>query len=226
MTRILLVDHGDAVTLEPLGEGPAEVGFLASPALALHRIPLFETRPRAMLAEARARAADLTAADPSALFVALGPREADGAAWAAFADPEVVARALDAAAAAGHDLRHLVPAPLALPVTGAAVRADHAGAAWVRDPAVAAVLEPVLADAILADAPVTPAHAVGAAVQATAPFALDLRQGPFRRRVRWWAQRIWQRRIGALAATALALAAAPAIVIAWRDAAALNAPTR
>ena len=182
---------------------------LASPGeqVALHWLELAEglTRPQAAAA-ARLLLADASAEPLARMHVAVGTPER-GMTPVALVSAERMSAWLDAAAAAGVDPDALVPSPLLLAPPEQGFVRREAGAVYdYRGPAAAFSLEPDLAVALVAEAPVEEVdearfEAELAPILAAPP--LDLRQGPFARIRRW---RVEGRRVRRLGALAIALA--------------------
>ncbi|QMW21739.1 hypothetical protein [Sandaracinobacteroides saxicola] len=215
MRRWLLLDpRGVSVLHDPPG-ATETVGVVALPALALHRVALFETAPRRLRAEIAERGAALSAEAPEGLHVAAGTRDAEGQAWIAVARAEAMAAIV--AGFAPHDPVSIVPAPLLLAAAADVAVAHLPDLTLLRAAEFAASVEPSLGGMML--------EGRSAAVEPWPPalpedgVPLDLRQGRFARRLRWWRERRWQRRLGVLSLLVLLLAVVPAALHRWQAAA-------
>ena len=201
-----VVDRGETLSSLP----PAAATVLAVPGdeVAVHWLDLAEgLAPAQAAAAARLMLADATVEPLSAMHVAVGRAER-GRTPAALVPEARMAEWMAAAAEAGLDPQAVVPAPLLLPAPESGfVRRPLNGLSDYRGPAAAFTLEPELAEAVVAGAPVetiderTFESRLGPLV---ASPALDLRQGPFARRRQWQIDRRRTRRIAAFA-VALAL---------------------
>ncbi len=225
MTLALLTAEG----LEPLT--PAEAGdrltaVLGSDDVALHRVQLSATTPRERLAEARMRAVDLAARPVEELHVALGPPLPDGSAWIAIIAAERMEAWTALVEAAGRPVDGLVPAALLLDAPGEGATMARIGEqVLLRTADAGGLVEPEIARLMLGTAIAPrPASLLPFAPAARPdPLPLDLRQGAFAPRLRWWTLgwvRIWA---AILAALALLLALAPFAIDAARTRAAIAA---
>ncbi|MFQ3594724.1 MAG: type II secretion system protein GspL [Sphingomonadaceae bacterium] len=218
MTRLLLLtDAAGVTTLADGSDGPV-VGVIPGDDVALHRVILAATG-KARMAEARAMAETLCATPIAEVHLALGPEDEEGKSWLALADPDRVEAHLARLRASGVEPDALVPAPLLLPEpkadTAAAARLGNSLLVRRRD--LAACLEPPLAEALGAPADPPPF------VPAPAPEAelpLDLLQGRFAHRTRWWRDRVFRIAAGVLLGLALLLALVPVVAAQLRAGAA------
>lgn len=217
--RVFLVQAGAVAALQPGDPEAPAVGIIPGDDVALHRIWLSGATARERRAEARMRASDLAAEPLDDLHVALAPAGDAGDWWLALIGRERMAAHLATFAAAGVDPDHLVPAPLLLPAADSGVAAARLGdLCLLRGSDFAASVEPELA-ALLA-----PGTTPGAFTpEMTDPPPLDLRQGEFARKLRWWRLRWVQVAVAALVLVALLLAALPAVVAEGRARAAAAA---
>lgn len=205
MTHYLATSDGIAAIPGGDPEAPP-VGVLRGDDVALHRVMLMETSHKRRREEALMRATDLAAQPMDELHVAVAPaNDAEGGAWIAVIDRTRMAQHVESFRAAGMNVTALVPAPLLLAEDGAAT-AELDGVRLVRTREFAAAVEPDLAAMLAPDAIETPfAPAAGAA-------PLDLLQGDFAPRVRWWRLRWVQAGATLLVLLSLLFAALPAIV--------------
>lgn len=217
--RVFLAQDGAVAALRPGDPEAAAVGIIPGDDVALHRVWLSGGNARERRAEARMRASDLAAQPLDDLHLALAPAGDAGDWWLALIGRERMAAHLAAFAAAGVDPDHVVPAPLLLPAADSGVSAARLGdLCLLRGNDFAASVEPELA-ALLA-----PGTAPGAFTpEMTAPPPLDLRQGEFARRLRWWRLRWVQVAVAMLVLVALLLAALPAAMAHVRSRAAAAA---
>lgn len=205
MTHYLATSDGIAALPGGDPQSPP-VGVLRGDDVALHRVMLMETSLKRRREEALMRATDLAAQPMDELHVAVAPaNDADGGAWIAVIDRTRMAEHVERFRAAGMDVAALVPAPLLLGEDGAAM-ADLDGMRLVRTAEFAATVEPELAATLAPDAIETPF----APVAGGAP--LNLLQGDFAPRVRWWRLRWVQVGAALLLLLSLLFAALPAIV--------------
>jgi general secretion pathway protein L len=205
------------------GESPL-VALLPGDDIALHRLPLAESDARERLSEARMRATDLSAQPIEDLHVAVGPADADGQSWVALIDRQRMADHLAHLKAAGAQPAHVVPAALLLdmPESGPGM-ARFGDRVLIRTGEIAGLVEPSLASAL------SGTSLLGRFVQLSefAPEAvpdvlpLDLLQGEFAPRVRWWRERRFRLWGGLLALLVLLLALAPPLIDRARSAAAI-----
>ncbi|MCG2842731.1 type II secretion system protein GspL, partial [Sandaracinobacter sp. RS1-74] len=173
-------------------EGVALVGVLPGDDIALHRLHLQETDPAERLEEARMRAIDLAAQPVEDLHIAVGPPQEDGASWIAVIDRERMAGHIEHFRAAGAAPRHFTPAALLLDapdIRPAMARFDD-DRLLLRTQDFAGLVEPGLAPQLTGTAfpprlPQLPAFEPAA--PATLP--LDLMQGDFAPRLKWWKSR-------------------------------------
>ena len=200
----------------------ALVGVLPGDDIALHRLLLQEAAPADRLEEARMRAIDLAAQPIEDLHIAVGPAEADGASWVAWIDRERMAGHLEHFRTAGALPRHVVPAALLLDqpdIRPTMARFDDEQL-LLRTADFAGLVEPGLAPVLTGSAfpPRLPQLSEFApAVPSELP--LDLLQGDFSPRVKWWKSRRFQI-IAALLSLLLLLAlAAPWLITRARSAA-------
>lgn len=201
-----VVERGDAAAGLPGAAGT----LLAVPGdqVAIHWLELDGgLAPAQAAAAARLILAPASAEPLSEMHVAVGRGEG-GRIPAALVPHRRMAGWMAAAAEAGLDPDSVVPAPLLLsPPESGFVRRDRGEVADYRGRAAAFSLEPALAEALVAGAPVETIDQAAFESRlgplAAAP-ALDLRQGPFARRRQWRVERARIRRI-ALFAIALAL---------------------
>lgn len=202
---------GDGAVLRGAGDVPApepgEAVVLAVPGsdVAVHWLELDDgLTPAQAVAAARLMLADRVASPLADLHGAAGRAEA-GRTPVALVPAARMAQWLAGAQAMGLDPDAIVPAPFLLvaPDEGFARHGDDyraAGAAFT--------LEPELAGALVAGAPVIeldgPGFEAGLAAAIADP-AVNLRQGPFARRTRWVSDGGWARRMAALAFVLVAL---------------------
>ena len=197
--------RGDAAAPIPT----AERTILAVPGeqVAVHWRELDDAlSPAQAAAAARLLLADASAEPLADMHIAVGRSEA-GRTPIAMVPAGRAAAWLAAAVAAGVDPDAVVPTPLLLPVPESGfVRRERGSLADFRGPGAAFSLEPDLAAAIVADAPVERLDEAdfesGLGAIAAAPI-LDLRQGRFAQRSAWRGDR---RRLRRIAAFAIALA--------------------
>jgi general secretion pathway protein L len=191
------------------------VALIPGDDVSLHRLVLTGANPAERLAEARMRATDLAGQPVEELHVAVGPPDAEGASWVALIDRQRMAAHLGHLEAAGVRPRHLLPAALLLPQSGSSPAMARLGdQLLLRTDAVAGLVEPELA-AALTGADRTPDLAPLAEFAPDAapdPLPLDLLQGAFAPRRRWWAERSFLLASGLLAALLLALLLAPTLI--------------
>jgi general secretion pathway protein L len=225
MTLLLATADGLKPLDEPVDDAQAPVAVLPGDDVALHRLLLLETAPKRRLEEARMRATDLAAQPIDALHVAVGPADADGASWVALIDRERMAAHLAFLAASGARPAQLVPAALLLapPAAGAALaRLDDR--VLLRTPELAGLVEPALAADLLG--PAWPGRAAALpdfAPDPPDPLPLDLLQGEFAPRLRWWRSRRFQIPAALLTLLLVLLLAAPLLIERARAAATIAA---
>jgi general secretion pathway protein L len=227
MTILLATEDG----VRPLGDADAEaagaaVAVIPGDDVALHRLLLTETDARARLAEARMRATDLAAQPIEDLHVAVGPADAEGASWVALIAHERMAGHLAHLKAAGADAAHVVPAALLLePAEGAPSMARFGDRVLLRTADLAGLVEPSLASALTGTSQLGRFLQLGefAPTAAPDPLPLDLMQGSYAPRRRWWTERGF--RIGAIILGLLValLLVAPLLIERVRSAAAIAA---
>jgi general secretion pathway protein L len=233
MTMLLATDEGvrtldGADGAEAAGPGPT-VAVIPGDDVALHRLMLVETESRARLAEARMRATDLAAQPIEDLHVAVGPADADGASWVAIIAHDRMAGHLSHLKAAGAAPAHVVPAALLLaPADGAPSMARFGDRVLLRTEELAGLVEPSLASALTGSSQLGRFLQLGefACGEAPDPLPLDLLQGAYAPRRRWWAERrfrIVALLLGLLVATLLA---APLLIERARSAAAVAVSDR
>ena len=199
---------GDGALMAVTARNGAPVAVIAGADVVLHRLLLGETSVARRIGEARMRAVDLAAQPPEDLHVAVGPADADGASWVAITDRQRMAAHLAALTAAGHAPRHMVPAPLLLPDGGSATLG---GLLLFRSGDNAGAVEPALAARLVPEAQQTalPFHLTP---PVDTPLPVDLMQGEFSFRPRWWRDRGFRSKAALLVALALLLALAPALI--------------
>lgn len=182
MTLLLATPDG-VETLAPGEPDSPAIGVIPGDDVTLHHVDLLETTPARRRAEARMRATDLAARPLDELHLALADQGEEGGCWLALIDPERMQAHLAHFQAAGVEPAHIVPAAILLPEA----RGDKASIATlgklmlVRGPDYAAALEPELAATMgstVAPVKFAPSH--------PARPPLDLRQGAFAPKVRWW----------------------------------------
>lgn len=225
MTMVLATADG----LRPLGETPDEaavpIAVLPGDDIVLHRLTLLETAPRRRLEEARMRATDLAARPIDELHVAVGPADADGASWIAVMDRERMAGHLAVLKASGAEPKHVVPAALLLaPPDAGASLAQLEDRVLLRTSEFAGLVEPELAADLLG--PAWPGRArplADFAPPAPETPPLDLMQGEFAPRLRWWRLRSFQIPAALLTLLLLLLLAAPSLIDRARGAATMAA---
>lgn len=220
----LVLETADGVRdLADSGEADAAlVGVLPGDDIALHRLLLQESSAADRLEEARMRAIDMAAQPIEDLHVAVGPIEADGASWVAWIDRERMAGHLEHFRAAGANPRHLVPAALLLeaPDLRPTMARFDDDQLLLRTPDFAGLLEPGLAPPLTGTAfpPRLPQLPAFEPVLAR-DVPLDLLQGDFAPRAKWWKSRSF-RILAAVLGLALLLAlAAPTLITRARSAA-------
>jgi general secretion pathway protein L len=225
MTMVLATAEG----LRPLGDPPGEeapsIAVLPGDDIVLHRLMLLESTPKRRLEEARMRATDLAAQPIDDLHVAVGPADAEGASWVAVMDRERMAGHLAVLKASGAVPRHVVPAAMLLDAAdGNASLARLDERVLVRTADYAGLVETELAGDLLG--PLWPGQArpladFSPATPEVPP--LDLLQGAFEPRLRWWRLRAFQIPAAVLTLLLLLLLAAPALIERARGAATIAA---
>lgn len=227
--KLLLASANGVELLAGDDADTVSVGVITGDDVALHHLRLMETIPKKRLAEARMRATDLSAQPLNALHLALSEPDAEGCSWLALIDRTRMAGHLAHFSQHGGEPDHLVPAALLLPRPEEAQpnSANLSGLVLLRGADFAAALEPSLAEALdpHADAALRAARAPFAA-DTSLPLPLDLRQGSFALRPRWWKQRSFQIAAFLLLILAAALAAAPLLVENIRSAAGVRTADR
>ncbi|MBS3961122.1 MAG: hypothetical protein KGZ61_04710 [Sandarakinorhabdus sp.] len=221
----LLLETPDGIrTLGPeTPESPA-IGVIPGDDVALHRLTLLESTPARRLEEARMRAVDLSAQPIDEVHVAVSAADAQGASWIALIDRERMQGHVAHFRAAGIEPASIVPAALLLDngaPDGTLVRLDE----WVvlRTPEVAGAVEPSLAPHVAGNAwtgrfyllPEFAPEAPDGSVE------IDLLQGEFAPRLRWWKQRSFQIPAALLVVLLALLLLAPGLVERTRAAAAV-----
>jgi general secretion pathway protein L len=223
MSLLLATADGVRALCDVDADAPV-IGVIPGDDVALHHLKLLESGEAARLEEARMRAVDLAAQPLEDVHVAVGPADAEGASWVALIDRTRMAGHLAHFRNHGVEPRHLVPAPLLLDPAepdGALARLDER--VVVRTPELAALVEPDLAPLVAGPAwkgrfYLLPDYAP--AEPAEPP--LDLLQGEFAPRLRWWRLKSFQIPAALLTLLVLLLLAAPALVERARTAAAVR----
>lgn len=230
MTILLATEDG----VRPLGETDADapgatVAVIPGDDVALHRLTLLETEARARLAEARMRATDLAAQPIEDLHVAVGPADAEGASWVALIAHDRMAGHLSHLKAAGAEPAHVVPAALLLaPAEGAPSMARFGDRVLLRTADLAGLVEPSLASALTGSSQLGRFLQLGefAPGEAPDPLPVDLLQGAYAPRRRWWTERSFRVPAILLGLLLLALLAAPFAIQSARNAAAVAVSDR
>ena len=227
MKLVLETADGIRGLFEPADDTGGEaalVGVLPGDDIALHRLLLQETGEADRLEEARMRAIDLAAQPIEELHVAVGPAEADGASWVALIDRTRMAAHLEHFRATGALPRHLVPAALLLeaPDLRPSMARFDDERLLLRTADFAGLVEPGLAPPLTGNAfaprlPQLPEFQP----EAPATLPLDLLQGEFAPRVKWWASRRFQISAALLTLLLLLALAAPALISRARGAASI-----
>jgi general secretion pathway protein L len=215
---IMLLATEDGV--QPLGDGDADataatLAVIPGDDVALHRLTLMETDARARLAEARMRATDLAAQPIEDLHVAVGPADAEGASWVALIAHDRMAGHLAHLKAAGAESAHVVPAALLLePADAAPSMARFGDRVLLRTADLAGLVEPSLASALTGTSQLGRFLQLGEFAPAAAPdpLPLDLLQGAYAPRRRWWAERRFRLAAILLGLLAGALLLAPLLI--------------
>ena len=190
--------------------GASEIIVLVVPGVdvLLRWVDLPPLAPAQALAAARLLAADVSATPVDRLHVALGGASAGAARCMAVADADHVARWIGAAQAVGLDPDHILPEPLLiLPPEEGNLRWERDGVHLLRGDRVALAAEPALAGLVGEDAAGTidggdVERGLG---EAMARMPVDLRQGGFAKRPRWWIDRTLMRRLALIAGAILAI---------------------
>lgn len=225
MTLLLETEDGVLALGEPgSGDAQATIAVIPGDDMALHRLTLVETDARARLAEARMRATDLAAQPIEDVHVAVGPADAEGACWVGLIARDRMAGHLAHLRAAGADPAHVVPAALLLePAEAAPSMARYGDRVLLRTSEVAGLVEPSLASALTGSSQLGRFLQLGefSPSQAPDPLPLDLLQGDFAPRIRWWAERRFQIAAALLSLLLVALLLAPALIDRARTAAAV-----
>lgn len=220
----LVLETADGIRdLAQSGEADAAlVGVLPGGDIALHRLLLLETAPADRLEEARMRAIDLAAQPIEDLHIVVGPPQPDGASWVCWIDRDRMAGHLEHFRTAGAQPRHLVPAALLLDeadLRPTMARFDDEQL-LLRTQDFAGLVEPGLAPLLTGTAfpprlPQLPEFAPAP----PAELPLDLLQGEFSPRVKWWKSRRFQIPAALLALLLLLALAAPYLITRARSAA-------
>lgn len=208
-----LLQDGAVTPINGPDDGTATV-VLAGEDIALHRVQWPDTDDRTTL---ETLAADLVASPIDAVHLAPDIPDADGARWLAVIDRARMAEHLHTLQAEGITPARMVPAALLLP---AGTAADLDGLTLVHTTEVAGAFTPALAAALpgCAALPVVPFPP-----DASPDTALNLLQGSFAPRVRWWRLPRFRRMSAALLLLAAVLFATPAGIDGWRNRAATRA---
>lgn len=230
MTLLLATEEG----VKPLGDAEAEapgaaIAVIPGDDVALHRLALTETDAGARLAEARMRATDLAAQPIEDLHVAVGPADAEGASWVALIAHDRMAGHLSHLRAAGAQAAHVVPAALLLaPADAAPSMARFGDRVLLRTNDLAALVEPSLASALTGSSQLGRFLQLGefAPVSAPDPLPIDLLQGAYAPRSRWWADRRFRILAALLALLVVALLFAPLLIGQARSAASVAVADR
>jgi general secretion pathway protein L len=225
MTLLLATEDG----ILALGDAPADasgvtIAVIPGDDVALHRLTLLETDARARLAEARMRATDLAAEPIEDLHVAVGPADAEGASWVGLIARERMAGHLSHLKASGTAPAHVIPAALLLePATAAPSMARFGDRVLLRTTDIAGLVEPSLASALTGTSQLGRFLQLGEFAPGTTPdpLPLDLLQGEYAPRRRWWAERRFQIPAALISLLVLALLLAPALIDRARTAAAV-----
>jgi general secretion pathway protein L len=225
MTLLLATEDG-VLTLgdEADAQAGATVAVIPGDDVALHRLTLLETDSRARAAEARMRATDLLAQPIEDVHVAVGPADADGACWVGLIARDRMAGHLAHLKAAGAEPTHVIPAALLLdPASTTPSMARFGDRVLLRTTDLAALVEPSLASALTGSSQLGRFLQLGEFAPGATPdpLPLDLMQGDYAPRRRWWAERRFQILAGLLALLVVALLLAPALIERARSAAAI-----
>jgi general secretion pathway protein L len=168
------------------------------------------------------RATDLAAQPIEDVHVAVGPADADGASWVALIDRAAMAGHIAHLKAAGAEPAAIVPAALLLdPAEATPSMARFGDRVLLRTSDLAGLVEPSLASALTGSSQLGRFLQLGEFEPAAAPdpVPLDLLQGEFAPRLRWWASRRFKLQAAGLALLVLLLLAAPFLVERARSAA-------
>jgi general secretion pathway protein L len=230
MTILLATEDG----VKPLGDTDADapgatVAVIPGDDVALHRLTLMETETRARLAEARMRATDLAAQPIEDLHVAVGPADAEGASWVALIAHDRMAGHLSHLKAAGAEPAHVVPAALLLaPADEAPSMARFGDRVLLRTADLAGLVEPSLASALTGSSQLGRFLQLGEFAPAATPdpLPIDLLQGAYAPRHRWWSERSFRLPAILLGLLLLALLVAPFAIERARSAAAVAVSDR
>ncbi len=180
---------------QPAGE--PVVAVAPGEAVVLHWVELPALAPAQAAAAARMLAADVSAASPASLHVALGAPEADGQRAMAIVQAEQMRGWMTALAAAGLEPERMIPEPLLLPLPPEGAAVLEGGGRWlVRGARLGFAAEADLARLMLGETlPVlmeAPRFHLGA--------TLDLLQGDFAKKRRWRPEAGRLKRLAVLAA--------------------------
>ncbi len=223
MTLLIETEDGRRRLGAETDEG-APVLLIPGEDVSLHRLALLETTPEARLQEARMRAVDLAAQPVEDLHVAVGPPDADGASWVGLIDRAVMDRHVARFAVDGGMPAALVPAALLLdPPAEEPTLARLDDRLLIRTADYAALVEksllPQLAPGSWTRLPERIAEF--APREPEGPLPLDLLQGPYAPRLRWWRTRGFLIPAAILVLLLVLLLAAPALIERVRSAAAI-----
>lgn len=200
--------------LRPLATGDAAaptVGVIPGDDVALHRLLLVETSTAGRLEEARMRAVDLAAQPVDDLHVAVGPPDAEGGSFIAIIDRLRMQAHVEHFHAAGALPAQITVAPLLLQENSAA----RLGALLLfRDQRMAGALESGLAAQIAPELYRHPGTlpAFGPHIGADTSVPLNLLQGEFAPRRRWWKEKRFRIITAGLVLLAMLLALAPLLI--------------
>jgi general secretion pathway protein L len=225
----LVLETEDGVLHLGSGDGDGDsplVALLPGDDIALHRLALTETDVRERLSEARMRVTDLAAQPIEDLHVAVGPVDADGHSWVALIERQRMADHLAHLKAAGADPAHVVPAALLLDAAeGAPSMARFGDRVLLRTSDLAGLVEPSLASSLSGTSLLGRFVQLSEFAPASVPdeLPLDLLQGEFAPRDRWWRDRRFRLWAGGLALLVLLLALAPPLIDRARGMAAIAA---
>ncbi|WP_199554807.1 type II secretion system protein GspL [Sandaracinobacteroides hominis] len=228
MTMLIATEEGVETLVQGADDAPL-IAVIPGDDVALHRLHLIETDPTPRLEEARMRATDLAARPLDELHIAVGPTDAEGASWIAIMDRERMAGHLAHFDAAGVKPAHLLPAALLLePEPDGPALARFHDRVLIKTGEVAGLIEPALAS------PLAGVSQLGRMARMSAfgpdaipdPLPLDMLQGLFAPRRKWWKERRFRLWAALLTALALLLLIAPALVDRARTAATVAAHDR
>ncbi len=222
MRLLIATNDGVQTLLEGDGEDDPLVALIPGDDMALHRMTLVETDAAPRREEAAMRATDLAARPIEDLHVAVGPPDAQGESWIGIIDRERMAGHLAHLEAAGVKAAHIVPAALMLQP------ADDDGPALARfgdrvlmkSADLAGLFEPQMAG------PLAGSSQLGRMARMSAfqpshvpdPLPLDLLQGDFAPRTKWWKDRRFRIRAAVLGLLVILLAMAPVAIERGRSA--------